>query len=610
MKRKQIAIDLIYFMLLCFILAKPMPLKSKTLTVTSKADSGAGSLRNAINLANENPGMDTINFNVAPTDKPVTIRPLAQLPKLTDRAGVLIDGFSQGGVPGSNPPASAMLLVELNGSVAGTSHGLWIVSSNNTIQGMVIDSFEQDGIRIEGTPDTTYNNYIYCNFIGTDMDGFIPHGNGFNGLGSWAGVNIVIEPGDTSFTHSNTVEGNISSGNYARGVSISNSPPGDNYSNRVIKNHLGTDIMGLSPLGNLYNGLHIGEGTHHNIVDSNIISDNKTEGICIIGYVSEAEDTYWYTTDNIVSNNIIGLAVDKRTPMGNLREGISIGYCYGDGPTVADRGHAINNTIGESNIIANNGRSGIMIWEHQSSDTNADGNKITKNSIYNNGISSFSGLGIDLDNDGLTLNDEGDPDAFPNQNLNFPVIDSSINTDGQTTIYGHIDVDSDPLKTIIEVFLAKVDPSGYGEGQKFLGSITPYNTSGNWSLSVSGLNVGDTITATTSDENFNTSEFSLNHVISGGFGIKQEEESSTEKLLKISPYLLVNSVDISFDVENREGVRIDIYDLSGKLIKPLDNEILDPSVYSVNWDGTDINGMTITRSKGGSAPGRTVTSSP
>ena len=590
MKRKQIAINLIYYILLFFILVNPISLESKTFTVTNTLDKGSGSLRTAINLANDKKGLDTINFNISPMEKPVIIRPLSQLPKLTDRAGVFIDGFSQGGVPGSNPPASAMLLVELNGSAAGASHGLWITSPNNTIQGMVIDSFEQDGIRIEGTPDTTYNNYIYCNFIGTDMGGFTPHGNGWNNLNPWAGVNIVVEPGDTSFTCSNIVKGNICSGNHARGISISNSPPGDNHSNLIIKNHIGADIMGLSPLGNLYNGIYIGEGAHHNVVDSNLISDNRTEGVCIIGYVKEIKDIYCYTTDNIVSNNIIGLAVDKATPMGNLREGISIGLCYGTGSPAADFGYAKNNIIGENNIIAHNGRSGITIWEHQSSDTNADGNKITKNSIYNNGVSSTSGFGIDLNSDGLTLNDEGDLDDLPNQDLNFPVIDSAINIEGETTIYGHIDIDSDPLQAVIEVFLAKVDPSGYGEGQKFLGSTTPSNASGEWSLLLSGLNVGDTITATTSDINLNTSEFSLNHVVSTGPAI-DDETSSTENLLKVSPYLFVNSVEISFKVENREGVRVDIYDLSGKLIKPLVNEILNPSIYSVSWDGTNISGI-------------------
>lgn len=592
MKRKQSIIGLIHYIAFCLILVNPITLQSTSFFVTNTADTGSGSLRNAMNSANNNQGRDTIIFNIQPKEEPVTIRPVSQLPELTDSSGVLIDGFSQGGVPGSNPPASAMLLVELNGSAAGESHGIYISSSNNTIRGMVIDSFAQDGIRIEGTPDTTYNNYIYSNFIGTNVGGFISRGNGWNKIEPWAGINITVCSGDTSFTHSNIVEGNISSGNYAHGISISNSTPGDNHSNIIRKNHLGTDIMGLSPLGNSCNGVYIGEGAHHNIVDSNLISDNKTEGICIIGLVNTAEDIFRYTTDNTISNNIIGLAVDKITPIGNWREGVSIGFYYGEGTPVKSFGHAINNKIGENNIIAHNGLSGIIIWEHPNSDTNADGNLITQNSIYNNGSSGFSVPGIDLNNDGLSLNDEADTDNLTNQNLNFPVIDSAFNVSGQTNIYGHINIDSDPLQATIEVFQAKPDHSGYGEGETFLGSTTPSTISGNWEISVSGLKPGDTITATTSDMNFNTSEFSLNYVVSAGLGIN-EKESSTENLLKVTPSLFVNSVEISFKVENREGVRVDIYDLSGKLIKPLVNEILEPSTYSVSWDGTNINSVRV-----------------
>ena len=38
--------------------------EAATFTVTTNADSGAGSLRQAITDANANPGADTINFNI------------------------------------------------------------------------------------------------------------------------------------------------------------------------------------------------------------------------------------------------------------------------------------------------------------------------------------------------------------------------------------------------------------------------------------------------------------------------------------------------------------------------------------------------------------------
>jgi hypothetical protein len=333
--------------------------------------------------------------------------------------------------------------------------------------------------------------------------------------------------------------------------------------------------------------VYLGEGTHHNVVDSNLISDNRTEGVCILGYVDVGQGIYWYTTDNIVSNNTIGLAVDQITPMGNWREGVSIGVYFGTGSPVWALGYAMNNIIGPNNIIAHNGRSGVMVWEHPSSTSNADWNQITQNSIYANAL-----LGIDLDDDGVTLNDLNDPDKVANQDLNFPMIDSAINAAGQTNIYGHIDIDTDPTQATVEVFKAKVDPSGYGEGQVYLGSVSPFTASGDWSILVSGLVVGDTITATTTDSSFNTSEFCDNYVVTAGAGVK-ETESSVGSVLEVSSPLLINFVEISFNVEKKGNVKLDIYDHSGRLIINLVDKVLEPSSYSLSWGGKNIKGESV-----------------
>src|SRR4051812_34601341 len=67
------------------------------LTVNSNAESGCGSLRNAINQANGalcpiSVGLPpTINFD--PAQLPLVIQPKTPLPPLTCSAGVTIDGF-------------------------------------------------------------------------------------------------------------------------------------------------------------------------------------------------------------------------------------------------------------------------------------------------------------------------------------------------------------------------------------------------------------------------------------------------------------------------------------------------------------------------------------
>jgi hypothetical protein len=517
--KKSVVSRLVLFLILCFaLLLSPIHSKGATFTVTNTADGPnpgiAGSLRLAINQANANGIPDIINFNI-PGAGVQTIYPQSQLPQLTDPAGVLIDGLTQPGASaGANPPSTAILLIEINGSQAGASHGLWITSPNNTIQGLVIDSFEQDGIRIEDTPPPpgTVNNVIYCNFTGTDPSGTQDWGNGTNQLSPWAGIDIVVPPGHTGLVANNLVLNNLSSGNYGEGVGISNCPPGDNYGNIVQFNYLGTDITGMNDLGNDHTGVCISEGAHDNKIDGNLISGNGTEGICIIGWPEEEEHN---SRNNIILNNTIGLNVNHSSPLKNDREGISIGHYYGDGPAGGDDwwlGWAHRNVIGPNNTIASNGRSGVMIWENPINSTNADWNIITQNSIYDNGPGAPGYLGIDLDDDMVTPNDLLDPDTGPNEELNFPVIGSAVYAAGNTTVSGSIDIDTGPAQATIEIFKADPDPTGYGEGKTYLGAATPDGL-GNWSTVVSGLSPGDYVTATTTDLNQNTSEFSSNYIL-------------------------------------------------------------------------------------------------
>ena len=76
-------------------------LSAITYTVTSTADSGAGTLRQAILDANANPGADTIAFNIVGTG-PHTIAPATPLPAVTE--AVTIDGYTQPGSSANTNP--------------------------------------------------------------------------------------------------------------------------------------------------------------------------------------------------------------------------------------------------------------------------------------------------------------------------------------------------------------------------------------------------------------------------------------------------------------------------------------------------------------------------
>ncbi|MFZ5980911.1 MAG: hypothetical protein ACOYVF_09810, partial [Candidatus Zixiibacteriota bacterium] len=150
------------------------------------------------------------------------------------------------------------------------------------------------------------------------------------------------------------------------------------------------------------------------------------------------------------------------------------------------------------------GGDGVSVWEDALTVNNGDYNEIVENSIYDNG-----GLGIDLNDDGVTPNDASDLDDLANRELNFPVITAATTF----AVSGTLSTDGPEDQTRVEVFLVDFDPSGHGEGRTYLGSTIP-DVAGNWSLSVTGLvTAGDTVTATATDSLSNTSEFCGNYPV-------------------------------------------------------------------------------------------------
>ena len=145
-----------------FLLASHV--SAATFTVTNTNDSGAGSLRKAIEDANANPGFDTIAFDI-PGAGVHTITPATPLPQISE--DVVIDGYTQPGSSENTDPVAtnAVLLIELDGSVAGgTGLHFTFASSPSTIQGLVVNHWDL-AIMIQGAAT------IRGNFIGTDPTG-------------------------------------------------------------------------------------------------------------------------------------------------------------------------------------------------------------------------------------------------------------------------------------------------------------------------------------------------------------------------------------------------------------------------------------------------------
>src|SRR5205085_2603367 len=113
-------------------------------TVTTTNDSGTGSLREALTLANSGgctPAC-TIGFNIAGAN-PQTIALASPLPPVI-QSGATIDGTTQPGYAGTP-------VIVINGSAAGAVAGLQIGANSVTIKGLVINGFSATaGIDLNG----------------------------------------------------------------------------------------------------------------------------------------------------------------------------------------------------------------------------------------------------------------------------------------------------------------------------------------------------------------------------------------------------------------------------------------------------------------------------
>lgn len=177
-----------------------------TYWVNSAEDIGDNTLRWAINQANTHVGSGdilTIEFDMLETDPNFndstgvwTITVDSALPALI-ASNTIIDGYSQEGAEYGTSSRSPMLLIEINGEnlvvdppLYGNS-GFNILSSGNTITGLMINNFPVNGISIAGT--SAANNTIAGNCIGTDYQCAHPVANGGDGvfIGLGAKNNLV-----------------------------------------------------------------------------------------------------------------------------------------------------------------------------------------------------------------------------------------------------------------------------------------------------------------------------------------------------------------------------------------------------------------------------------
>lgn len=577
-------------------------------TVSNELDFGAGSLRDAILLANSQAGSDRIAFAIPGSNLPKKIALQSPLPPITE--SLEIDGTTQ-------DPASQTPSIELDGSGAGSGNGLEIQASGCTVRGLIINSFAGSGITVASSNGTTSGTSIFFSWIGLDASGNSAAANGAHGISlvdsvgaviggttqslrnvisgnQFSGVNISGSNGDDNrvlgnyigldrsglnlvtngtgggiiVSSPNTTIGvpNFGLGNVIAGSSFAALIRLDTSGNTVIGNFIGTNangdatlgsgianvidgisvfgsnnIIGSPNAGNLVSGVFFGISLNTsfgpvtgNTIGSNLIGTNALQTAALPNQIGVSLSSFGNNAlsgntiggpgnGNVISGNGTGLQLTGDTTTNNTIDGNFIGSTSGATPSaLANTGIGIITTLGTSantiggsagNTIAFNGGAGIFMLA-------GTANRISRNRIYSN-----AGIGIDLrdstgqattssstSGSGVTLNDPGDADSGANELQNFPEISVSVPKPGQVRVQGSLD--STPSSSFtLELFKsAQSDPSGFGEGQEFIGSF-PISTgvTGRAPIDVTAnatLLSGETISATVTNSNGSTSEFS------------------------------------------------------------------------------------------------------
>jgi len=374
-------------------------ISGSSLVVTTNADSGTGSLRQAITDANNAstcPAPCTISFNLPGGQ--LTITPPTQLPPVT-AANVTIDGTTQPGYSGAP-------IVTIDGSTnAFASPGLQLSGGHDTVKGLSIVRFQGSAVVI----DTLGNDTVAANYLGVHTDGSTAGQNAGDGVTATTASNTI---GGTTAAARNVISGNFGSGVVLKGTGA--------IGNTVAGNYIGTNAAGTAALGNDTDGVQILIGASNNTIggstagERNVISANTNSGVYIAGSGAGS------CSGNVIAGNYIGTNAANSATLANTN-GVYLG---------AD---IFNNTIGGLSSAAAN----VIVSTTKGVSFDGPG---SGNVILHNAISGNSSTTIDLANDGVTPNDAGDSDNGPNGLQNTPLFVDATLSGG--TLTAHVNVDS------------------------------------------------------------------------------------------------------------------------------------------------------------------------
>ena len=356
-----------------------------TYTVTTTADAGRGSLRDAINQVNNDDGPDVIDFKIGNisegggTGSSQSILTLSPLPAIFTT--VTIDGTTQAGYTGT-----PLIVIDGKNSGQATAPGLEIEADNSVVKGLAVVDSTGAGISINGANGVQLlaNDVGVIRGTGSTRPGIAPNNGpgiavafstgdqiGLPGLGNLIGGNVGSGISVASLSSSLAIEGNAIGALPIADNQIGIGP--QNYGNG------GDGIILTGAPSVTVGGSAVGVG--------NLISGNAGNGIHIVGGSGGISVSAVVATGDLIQGNRIGTSFSGARVIGNGIDGIRVD---------ASPHNTIGGTApGAGNLISGNVSRGITIDQPASL-----GNLIAGNSI---GLDLTGLVGLSNASDGIYL---------------------------------------------------------------------------------------------------------------------------------------------------------------------------------------------------------------
>ncbi len=445
---------------------------------------------------------------------------------------------------------SSNISLQANQIVSNGSRGVYINNSSDidfgtesANSGNTVENNGSEGVLVSTSSSVKLRNSVVKNNADSGVIIMFSDATAISGgaIESNANVGVLVADSNGIVISSATISQNQSTGALIQnspGAIITGSTITNNNSDGIyFENSDSGTVKGSSILNNSLNGLVLFNSSSAQIggvsqADRNIVSGNLGRAnVSILGFGGAAEN-------NSIQGNYIGTATNGSYDP-SIQQGFGVSVAANSNSNVVG-----GSSQGAGNIIAGNKGAGVLVNsvttpEPDSVTLAPVNNAILGNSILSNQSSTvdsleYPGLGIDLAgtvlneeyqvasgiNVGPTPNDVADPDTGSNIYMNFPVLNLAVQNGTKVTMNLSLDAegttDAGGLYRVELFANDSADPSGYGEGQTYLGYAMVANGE-NQEIDFTipaGINLtGKALSATTT---------SLNNKINSGFGSSSE----------------------------------------------------------------------------------------